>query len=209
MAKDRWLRLSLRRLFELAGDRLGERKLRLLACAAVRRLPGSGRSSFAQTVDLAERFADGKASAHELAARRFAGRFQPGDPAWAVCWDPHEPARAMAERALAWVAGLGGASGSHLIGREEEAQADLFREVATHLLLGDTFDPAWCAFDGGIVAQLAGGIYEDRAYDRMPVLGDALEEAGCTSKEILEHCRQDPAVHVRGCWVVDLCLDKK
>jgi hypothetical protein len=50
-------------------------------------------------------------------------------------------------------------------------------------------------------------IYTDRAFDRLPILADALEEAGCTDAAILEHCR-GPGPHVRGCWVVDLLLDK-
>jgi hypothetical protein len=57
------------------------------------------------------------------------------------------------------------------------------------------------------VMSLAGTIYEDRNFDLMPILGDALEEAGCGNPEILNHCR-DQGRHVRGCWVVDLILGK-
>lgn len=57
------------------------------------------------------------------------------------------------------------------------------------------------------VISLANGIYLDRAFDRLPVLADALEEAGCTDEVILAHCR-GPSPHVRGCWVVDLLLGK-
>jgi hypothetical protein len=58
------------------------------------------------------------------------------------------------------------------------------------------------------VAALAQGIYDERSFDRLPVLADALEEAGCTNADILNHCRSD-GPHVRGCWVVDLLLGKK
>ena len=58
------------------------------------------------------------------------------------------------------------------------------------------------------MVKLAQGIYDDRAFDRMPVLADALEEAGCYDADILAHCRQ-PGEHVRGCWVVDLLLGKE
>jgi len=51
-------------------------------------------------------------------------------------------------------------------------------------------------------------IYSDKTFDQMPILADALEEAGCTSPNILNHCRQ-PGEHVRGCWVVDLILGKQ
>ena len=56
--------------------------------------------------------------------------------------------------------------------------------------------------------NLAQSIYDDRAFERMPNLADALDEAGCTSAEILNHCRSE-GPHVRGCWVVDLILGKQ
>jgi hypothetical protein len=55
--------------------------------------------------------------------------------------------------------------------------------------------------------SLAGSIYEGRDWDRMPILGDALEEAGCDDKTILDHCRSG-GIHARGCWVVDAVLGK-
>jgi len=57
------------------------------------------------------------------------------------------------------------------------------------------------------VAQLAEAIFANRAFDRLPILADALEDAGCTNRDILDHCRQ-PGAHARGCWVVDLVLGK-
>ena len=57
------------------------------------------------------------------------------------------------------------------------------------------------------VRDLAAAIYAGRAFDRLPVLADALEEAGCGHANILAHCR-GPGPHVRGCWVVDLILGK-
>jgi len=58
------------------------------------------------------------------------------------------------------------------------------------------------------VTALAQTIYQERAFDRLPILADALEDAGCTSQDILSHCRQ-PGVHVRGCWALDLLLGKE
>jgi hypothetical protein len=55
---------------------------------------------------------------------------------------------------------------------------------------------------------IAERIYEERCFDAMPVLADALQEAGCEVPAILDHCRQ-PGEHVRGCWVVDLVLGKE
>jgi hypothetical protein len=65
----------------------------------------------------------------------------------------------------------------------------------------------WLHWNRGLLVQLAQGIEEDRAYDRLPILGDALEEAGCNEPLLLEHCRHAP-LHSRGCWVVDLILNR-
>jgi hypothetical protein len=56
--------------------------------------------------------------------------------------------------------------------------------------------------------QIAQSIYADRAFEHLPILADALEEAGCTDAAILEHCR-GPGPHIRGCWVVDLLTGRK
>lgn len=52
---------------------------------------------------------------------------------------------------------------------------------------------------------LARGIEEDQAFDRLPILADALQESGCEDPTMLTHCRS-PGPHVRGCWVVDVLL---
>src|SRR5262249_30299121 len=62
-------------------------------------------------------------------------------------------------------------------------------------------------WNGATVVHLALAIYDDRAFDRLPILAAALEAAGCTDQDILAHCRGG-GEHVRGCWVVDLLLGK-
>jgi hypothetical protein len=74
--------------------------------------------------------------------------------------------------------------------------ANPFRPVA--------IDPRWLTSD---VVGLARAIYEDRAFERMPILADALMDAGCEAQPIINHCRGD-GVHVRGCWLLDLVLGK-
>ena len=71
-----------------------------------------------------------------------------------------------------------------------------------------TIDPAWLTWNDGTVVKLAESIYDERAFDRMPILADALEEASCTNADILAHCR-GRGPHVRGCWAVDLILGKE
>lgn len=56
--------------------------------------------------------------------------------------------------------------------------------------------------------QLAQAIYDERAFERIPILADALEEAGCTNADVLRHCRQ-PGGHIRGCWGIDRVLGKE
>jgi hypothetical protein len=68
------------------------------------------------------------------------------------------------------------------------------------------FDAGWRTSD---VMALATGIYEDRAFDRMPILADALQDAGCDSDDVLNHLRDPHASHVRGCWVLDLVLGRE
>ena len=55
---------------------------------------------------------------------------------------------------------------------------------------------------------LARQMYESLDFGAMPILADALQDAGCDSADILNHCR-GPGPHVRGCWVVDLVLGKE
>jgi len=89
---------------------------------------------------------------------------------------------------------------------EESAQARLIRcIVGPRRFRHVTLDPSWLASP---VPQLADSIYTDHAFDHLPILADALEDAGCTNADILNHCRQ-PGDHVRGCWVIDLLLAKK
>ena len=66
----------------------------------------------------------------------------------------------------------------------------------------------WLTWEGGLVAGLAQAIDEERAWDRMPILADALEDAGCDEPALLDHLRQGEG-HARGCWVLDLLLGKE
>jgi hypothetical protein len=64
------------------------------------------------------------------------------------------------------------------------------------------------AWNGGTIAKLAEAIYAEWGWERLPVLGDALEEAGCDDEAILTHLRSGGR-HVRGCWALDLVLGKE
>jgi hypothetical protein len=94
-------------------------------------------------------------------------------------------------------------------GELQASQPGLFRDIFGPLPFRSiTISPAHPTWNDGTVQKVAQAIYDERAFDRMPILADALEEAGCTNVEILNHCRQ-PGNHVRGCWVVDMILGKE
>jgi hypothetical protein len=84
------------------------------------------------------------------------------------------------------------------------AAAGLLRCVFGNPFRPVRFDASWRT---EAVTGLASGIYEDQAFDRLPVLADALEDAGCADRHVLGHCRGG-GTHVRGCWVVDEILCK-
>ena len=87
------------------------------------------------------------------------------------------------------------------------AQCDLLRDIFNPFFR-DPVNSNWLTWNNATIPKLAQTIYDDRRYDIMPILGDALEDAGCTDSQILDHCR-GAGPHVRGCWVVDLILGKE
>jgi hypothetical protein len=68
-----------------------------------------------------------------------------------------------------------------------------------------SIDPRWLAWNEGTVRKLAQAIRDKRRFGDLPILADALEEAGCTNPDVLAHCRE-PANHTRRCWLVDRLL---
>ena len=91
---------------------------------------------------------------------------------------------------------------------EEAVQIKILRDIIGNPFRPVALDRALLTWQGRTIPQLAQGFYNERAFDRLPVLADALEEAGCDNADILAHCR-GPGPHVRGCWLVDLLLGKE
>jgi len=91
---------------------------------------------------------------------------------------------------------------------ERTHQCHLLRDLFGNPFRPAAIDPSCLAWNDGAVGKLAHVIYDERAFDRLPLLADALEDAGCTDKDILAYCREEGAVHVRGCWIIDLLLGK-
>jgi hypothetical protein len=201
------------------------RKLRLLACACCRRLYETRlvdeRSGAA--VETAERYADDLASKEELVEARQAAAAA-RETLWrgkrAVWWTtygrPQAAIRAMLNGAAppSWRLDSANPRGQRcnarapLAPRDLAVVCDLFREILGNPFRSTAVDSAWRSWNGGIVAALARAIYDERRFADMPLLADALEEAGCADAAILSHCRSGGA-HVRGCWALDLLLGKQ
>jgi hypothetical protein len=183
-----------------------ERKLRLFAVACCRRVwrqmtDGPSR----RVVGVAERYADGSAGEAE---RLFSSK-----AAWAAWATPAGAAAREAVEGDAWASASGASRyaswAARGVPRAEElhAHAELAHDIFGNIFCPVTVYPAWRSWHGGLPVSMARRMYDSRDFADMPVLADALEEAGCQDPDILEHCRSG-GEHVRGCWVVDLLLGK-
>jgi hypothetical protein len=91
---------------------------------------------------------------------------------------------------------------------EREHVIPILRDIVGNPFHSIQIERKRLAWNSGTLPKLAQTIYTDRAFDRLPILADALLDAGCDNAAILDHCRS-PGPHVRGCWVVDLLLGKE
>jgi hypothetical protein len=245
------------RYMKVAG---AQRKLRLLLCAAARLgwdvMPGDrGRKAVA----IAERFAEGRATAKQLAAartaaekahktaerqrdrlearcrREFDRRVEAAgsEQDWSSRWPPDLAvpfAEALRAQFAARVAVCAAAEAVHIpavekglifvpdvvipveefaarmpewheVGDDDppDPRPDLIRDVFGYPFASAVVEADWRT---DTVTALAEGIAADGAFDRLPILADALEEAGCDDQRLLTHCRAG-GPHVRGCWAVD------
>ena len=189
-------------LLNFIRAQVSQRKIRLYGCGRCRLF--GGLSSLAG-IDVAERYADGQAAEEERqaafaeAVRRMGDALRDRDQGRAVreadVRDCNRPADYFP---------IGLARYGNGVPSEEEA-CRLVHEVFGNPFRSVTFDPAWRT---STVLALATQIYGSRDFSTVPILADALQDAGCDSAEVLDHCR-GPGPHVRGCWVVDLVLNQK
>jgi hypothetical protein len=190
-----------------------DRKLRLFACACARRLWHLlSDDRFRRAIEVAEQFADGEATDEQRDVIKRACEAAYNTPIWTCAAAAARGTLSSNPSNAAWnvagsSAGEDGDEGEPAWEAHRAKQADLFRDI---------FGPyrpvklyrSWLSWQGGAVPKLAQEIYENRCVERLPALADLLEEAGCSSADILEHCRSANE-HVRGCWVLDLLLGKK
>lgn len=213
-----------------------DRKLRLFACACYFRIRQLLPNILAKkAVEVAERFADGLATSMELQGisssveERFMGIWEVFRGEAAITLLPSYMALGLARhistpeapKAAYYVSDsitnphvqpYAVASNSNFLKlqlEEKQPQAALL-----HCIFGPlpfrpiTIDPLWRTWNDGLIVQMAQNMYEERDFNDLPILSDALIDAGCSNQDIIDHCRSKEP-HVRGCWVVDLLLGKE
>jgi len=216
MTEQEWLKCrSPQQMLEFLQDRASERKLRLFAVACCRRIQHVYGSQGRAALDLTEQFADGLIGQNEWLAGVGIGRG--GVDAAVACANqallslllPNDAASGAARAAGLWSAyaagtdAAWGAPRAAVEAAERARQADLLRDILGSPVRKPRIDAVWLRWNECTVERLAQGVYGEGRFGDLPVLADALEEAGCADEAILSHCRQ-PGEHVRGCWVIDL-----
>lgn len=210
-----------------------QRKLWLFGCACLRRhwhLLADERTR--RCVEVAERFVDDAVTGEELNAAwdAFDGASEQGN--LERFFDSHEVIRNLigfvdpaASVEVAWriAEGVGHFAADFIpspdgswppqrtqVWKEAETQeraeqTDLLRDIVGNPFRPVSFSPDWRT---DTVVALARQMYESREFGTMPILADALQDAGCDNDDVLSHCRDANQLHVRGCWVTDLVLGK-
>jgi hypothetical protein len=219
-------------MLESLLGRTSSRKGQLFVCAYMReRWQQPNEPAIAHAVSVAERWADGSISDAEVKANYEALMQALGEIAAArprdhavvtpflhahLCTHPdplgvlvsmRPPDTVVARlRSLRYRAGhwLRGGTPFAELWPAGKPWGSIIRDIFGNPFRPVSVDPAWLT---STVVALANNIYAERAFDRMPILADALQDAGCDNADVLNHCRSD-GPHVRGCWVVDLLLGK-
>src|SRR4051812_42588250 len=199
-------------LLDAAAGRATDRQLRLFACACARSVWGFVPEGLCRdAVEVALRFADGRATADELVAARGAaipeaGRAGPNAAAaWAACEaanpSARKAARVCASEAQEQVRRTSRAAAAD----EARAQVGFLRDIVGDPDRNVRTDPAGRLGGHPLVREIAEGLYAGGPEEDLAALADALEGIGCRSFGLLEHCRS-PGPHVRGCWALDVLL---
>jgi hypothetical protein len=234
-----WLHgIDFRDMIGVIRKEANARKLGLAACAYVRsRLDALSDRRLREAVETAEDYADFratkqqvKAAKHSLTvllaeaqARHWQDKDAVPERAWADpehdgWWQPDaiwqleqqarlielilKPSRVDADILLTVAYPFTSSPGFE----NQNQRCELLREIFGNPFRPVNFSSEWRT---DTTVSLASQMYESREFSAMPILADALQDAGCDSEDILSHCRDANQAHVRGCWVVDLVLGKE
>jgi hypothetical protein len=204
MTEQEWLECADPKIMlKLLGGKTSDRKFRLIACACCRRIWDVLTDDRKRNaIEFAERWADNPKLADE--ATKHMTVFSDETPAQSSSYEER-----FTVMGLMW--GDAAASAMHSVDVLCFFAKPLLSACANDLrcLFNSfrpvTIDPRWLT---STVVDLATAIYQECAFGRIPILADALMDAGCDNEEIIAHCRNE-GPHVRGCWVVDLLLGKE
>jgi len=223
-------------MLELLRCKASSRKMRLYACACCRLVwhlfP---HERYHRAIETAERYADGLATRQELTSSKKGIHYESiekddsltthlkgailkttqvrerdivhyaSQQIGAALTFEHNPSLSRSELDPLFWDQRRGAAWPKALSYGMPTLAHVFRDVFGNPFRPAAIDQSWVS---STVTALAQAIYEDRAFDRLPILADALEDAGCTDTDILAHCRAG-GKHARGCWVVDLLLNRE
>ena len=207
-------------MLEFVRGKASDRKLRLFGVACCRRIwQWINHEECRQAILSSEKFADGVATLQECNAANDAAsviadtskEFLAVASSCAVSWATSTGPNGWDADTWSLLSAMQTAAYHTALVHEDQSperaeQAGLLRDIFGLIPFRPvTLHPRWLT---STVVALAEGIYQDRAFDCLPILADALEEAGCNNKDILDHCR-GPGPHVRGCWALDQILGKE
>jgi hypothetical protein len=211
------------RMLKFLRRKTSDRKLRLCACACCRHIAYLVIAEGKRAIEVAEDFADGRAGHDQLSAARL--ELEPyikNGPEYVPWLATAESAYEAASEVAGAVSSCAAeaveiaveASGPESVSSfgttdESRSKADSVCVEALRCIFGSPFrkvkfNKKWRT---DTALALAGQMYESRDFATMPILADALQDAGCDNADILDHCR-DRGAHVLGCWVIDLVLGK-
>jgi hypothetical protein len=228
MTEQEWLEcVKPKPMLKYISHKTSDRKLRLFAAACCRGISHLLYPSSQQVLKLAEQFADGLVTKDQLRMTRETLREWEFEGlarilAYQAVRESLNPAAVVAALETAKLAQQASAiettwrsltatskvareaTDSSALAAAKQTQSCTVRDIFGNPFRPFAFDPAWRTPSVVAVAQT---MYDERRFEDMPILADALEEAGCTAQELLDHCRNGKD-HVRGCWAVDLVLAK-
>jgi hypothetical protein len=179
------------------------RKSRLFAVACCRLIWDTLNERDQHAVDVSERYADGQASEEEFRAIMFFSLRGYLDPKGWVVAAARSAGGWLHERSL--IEHFANLNSPTSIAAGLDVAVGLIRDIFGNPFRPLTFSPSWRT---DTALSLTRQMYESRDFSAMPILADALQDAGCDSDDVLSHCRALEQAHVRGCWVADLVLGK-
>ena len=199
-------------MLEFVGKRLADRKLLLIVCGCCR-VRSTYESGAAYMAEMFEKAADRSLDAHaKMSMMSTFNELMQGNMltfALRAMSGSEGSCLSLARTAIGMIRQLEQQQSTPqetpIAARKCENQANVVREIVGNPFSQNEFDPQWRT---STVHDLTVTIDDERSWQKLPILADALEDAGCDDIEMLNHCRSEHAIHHRGCWVIDSILGR-